>query len=103
MAAKKDERSLARRGKPVSGQVEDYDPEPDMDEGPSPEDVERFGDVTVKCPKCRTELFDDVAVCWKCGEVLSGNRDTGVPLWAILVAVGLVSLFLLGYAASVIF
>lgn len=60
-------------------------PEPD-DEGPSAEDLERFGDVTQKCPNCGTEIFDDVAVCWKCGESIMATREVN-PAWRIWVAV----------------
>jgi hypothetical protein len=69
MPGPEEERRLAPRRKPVSGPVEDYQPgDDDIDpDGPSRADLERFGDVTMKCPECGTELFDDVAVCWKCG------------------------------------
>jgi uncharacterized protein (DUF983 family) len=92
------ERRLAKRRNPVSGEVEEYQPEDDDPEAPSAADVERFGDVTVKCPECGTELFDDVAVCWKCGRALT-TRDTGkgVPVWAIAALVVVVAAFLLVY------
>ena len=98
---RKEDRSLARREKPVSGSVEDYDPAGDEldDEGPSAADVARFGDVTVKCPECGTELHDDVALCWKCGaNVMRTSADSGgMPLWAIVTAVVVVGLFVMGW------
>ncbi len=96
---RKDERSLARREKPVSGPVEDYEPaEDDLDdEGPSAADVARFGDVTVKCPECGTELHDDVALCWKCGAnvMRTSAESAGPPLWAIITTAVVVMAFVL--------
>lgn len=86
----KNERSLARRPKPLTGRVEDYRrrEEDEPDEGPSPEDLERFGDVTVKCRGCGTELYDDVAVCWNCGRaVMASDGEGGVPWWAMVAAI----------------
>lgn len=99
------ERSLARRPRPVSGPVEDYRPEPEGedDDGPSAADVARFGDVTVKCPECGTELFDDVAICWQCGRALGASGDAkGPPMWAVIVVVVLVALLAMGYVAGVL-
>ena len=95
-----DPRELARRAKPASGDVEDYLPPEEADpEGPSEEDVARFGDVTVKCPECGTELFDDVAVCWKCGRALgAGTKDESkTPVWFIAAAVLVVVAFVVAY------
>lgn len=100
------ERRIIRREKPVSGEVEDYRrrerDEDELDEGPSPEDIERFGDVTVTCPECGTEMFDDVAICWKCGHAVGVNakKEGGPPLWvaaaAVLVILAFVLVFVLG-------
>jgi len=67
----------------------------DVDEGPSDEDLRTFGGVTQACPACRTELYDDAELCWKCGHALGIDRR-GVPIWAFVVAVLLLGL--LGYA-----
>jgi len=67
----------------------------ELDEDPSPEDVEVFGDVTVKCPKCGSVLYDDAELCWKCGHALS-SADKGLPTWALWVAGGMLMLFVLG-------
>ena len=94
------DKRLARRPPPASGPVEDYESVDDDPEAPSEEDIARFSDVTVKCPECGTELFDDVAVCWKCGRAVgSGARGEGkMPLWilvtGIVVIAALVFLFL---------
>ncbi len=63
-----------------------HDPRRDeIDEGPSAEDIERFGSATVACPKCEAEVYDDAAMCWKCGHALS-TPDKPLPGWIILVA-----------------
>ncbi|MBI1189145.1 MAG: hypothetical protein GC200_00465 [Tepidisphaera sp.] len=66
---------------------DDIDDVEDLDEDPSPEDLERFGGVTVKCPKCGSELYDDAAMCWKCGHALSASDAARPPIWLIIVAV----------------
>jgi uncharacterized OB-fold protein len=97
------DRRLARRQPPVSGEVENYrrDQDEELDEGPSAEDIARFSDVTVRCANCGTEMFDDVALCWKCGHAVGvdakGPTGTGVPVWAIAAAVVVVIAFVLLY------
>ncbi len=67
----------------------------ELDEAPSPEDLDRFGGVTVTCPKCKSELYDDAAVCWKCGHALASRpENTRPPLW-IVIAGGLALLGLM--------
>jgi uncharacterized protein (DUF983 family) len=92
------DRRMVRREKPVSGEVEDYqrEVEDELDEGPSAADIARFSEVTVRCPKCQTELLDDVALCWKCGHALGTREDDkGVPMWVIAAAVLVIVAFLL--------
>ncbi len=89
------DRRIVRRERPVSGPVEDYTPEAgdDADDGPSEADVARFGDVTIKCPECGTELFDDVAVCWKCGRAVGPGAPEdrhGPPVWMMVTVIVLV-------------
>jgi hypothetical protein len=67
----------------------------DEDEGPSQADVERFGDVTTKCPECGTELYDEAAVCWKCGHAIGDPAFKPMSRWTI-VAIGLVVLAAIG-------
>ena len=95
-----DPRDLARRPKPASGSVEDYLPPEETDpEGPSEADLERFGDVTVKCKGCGTELFDDVAVCWKCGQAIGAGdkEETKAPVWVVAAAILVVVAFVIAY------
>lgn len=98
-----DDRRLAPRRKPVSGPVEDYEGPDEDPDGPSKEDLARFGDVTIKCPECGTELFDDVALCWSCGRPVGpGAPGEGkVPTWAVVVAAVLIIGFLYYVFANV--
>ncbi len=64
------------------------------DEGPSSEDLERFGDDTAHCPACGAEIWDQAPVCPKCGEAIAGRTLSRPPLehwlhkrWIILVAI----------------
>jgi uncharacterized protein (DUF983 family) len=69
---------------------DDFDDGPD--DGPLDEDIERFSGATRPCPKCATELHDDVDLCWKCGHALGADGDEkSVPIW-IIVTAGLVLL-----------
>jgi hypothetical protein len=104
----RDERDLrlARRQKPVEGRVEDYEAGGDdgPDGGPSEDDIARFGDVTVKCPECGTELYDDVALCWKCGRAVSGGREgegRGAPVWIALTVLILVAVLVLAFTGGI--
>jgi hypothetical protein len=63
-------------------------PSDGTDEGPSPEDIEAFGDVTRPCPNCKADLYDDVAVCWKCGHAVSEPASaSSPPVWAVVVTI----------------
>ncbi|MGE3109184.1 MAG: hypothetical protein AB7G11_15565 [Phycisphaerales bacterium] len=67
-------------------------------EGPSDDDIARFGDVTQKCPECRAELYDDAEVCWKCGCAISGGatRTRPIPTWMLVsAAVGCVGFIII--------
>jgi uncharacterized protein (DUF983 family) len=57
-----------------------------VDEGPSDADLDRFSDVTQKCPKCGTELYDDVELCWNCGHALL-SRPERSPASMIVVLI----------------
>ncbi len=70
----------------------------ELDEDPSEADVERFGGVTQMCPECRTELYDDAEICWKCGHALS-RRPAGPPKWFIITAAALVLSIVIAYVA----
>lgn len=66
----------------------------EVDEGPSAEDVERFGGVTHACPSCGTEVYDDVDLCWKCGASMR-RRSGGPPGWVLVTALMLVVVIVL--------
>ncbi len=70
------------------------------DDGPSPEDIERFGDVTRTCPSCGKEVFDDVSVCYHCGAAVEEKPDGAVSGRRLVIVVMLILAMLgLGGAA----
>lgn len=69
----------------------------DLDEAPSEEDLERFGDATVTCPSCGATLYDDVAMCYKCGRALTRDEPASPKMTAVIVI--LLVLVLTGAAA----
>jgi hypothetical protein len=89
-AAGLDPRSKMVLGFPVAKRPIDPD---ELDESPSEEDLERFGDVTQTCPQCGTELYDDVDLCWNCGHALM-SRPARPP--AALIVVLIVVLLVIG-------
>jgi uncharacterized protein (DUF983 family) len=64
--------------------------DPEFDDGPTEEDVERFSDVTQKCPHCGTEIFDQAEVCWKCGMAVTQPVKRASQVWTILIIVILI-------------
>ena len=107
-----DPRFLARaaglRRTPSTGDVVEKHPDrPDAeepDEGPLPQDLERFSGVTKRCPECRKDVFDDSAVCYHCGHAFertaSGSGRT--PLWIAATVVALFVAFFLAHAIGLI-
>lgn len=81
---------------PSRGRRRDDDDE--LDEGPSAEDLERFSNVTRRCPECGKDVFDDAAVCYHCGNAFerttagSGKSKT----WIIVTIALIVGVFVLG-------
>ena len=78
-------RAAARRGEVLERSPVAEPP----DEGPSDDDLDRFGGVTQTCWRCGTELYDDATVCWNCQASVgpgSGSRR-GTPVWVIVVGV----------------
>lgn len=76
----------------------------DDDEGPSAEDLERFGNPTRECPECGKDVFDDSAVCYHCGHAFERSSDatpTHGKLWVVLTVVVLVGLFVLGAVSGI--
>jgi hypothetical protein len=76
------------------------DDEDDLDELPSPEDIERFSDATRICPECNKQVFDDSAICYHCGHAF--DRSTGAwgkssgkqALWITIIVIILLATFL---------
>jgi uncharacterized protein (DUF983 family) len=67
----------------------------EIDEGPSEADLDKFSDVTQKCPECGTELYDDVELCWNCGHaLLSRPEKSPASMIVVLVVVMLVLIVL---------
>jgi len=64
------------------------------DDDPTEADLEKFGGVTRPCPECRTELYDDAEVCWKCGHVLSSAPKAPKMVW-VVAAIVLLAVFVL--------
>ena len=44
-----------------------------LDEDPSEEDQQRFGDDTGYCPECGAEIWDEAWQCPHCEEVVDGR------------------------------
>ena len=53
--------------------------------------------MTIKCPECGSELFDDVAVCWKCGRPVGPGApgESRTPLWVVATVIIVILGFLL--------
>lgn len=74
------------------------------DEGPSLEDLRRFGGDTAFCPECGEEIWDQAEFCPKCRSYLAGDVSPKHPqarefqkkfltLIAIIVLIGFLLLF----------
>jgi len=57
-------------------------------EGPSADDLDRFGDELNPCPNCGAEVYDQADICPACGEVLHTTKP--VSAWVGVVVVVLV-------------
>lgn len=73
-------------------------PNPPEGDGPRPEDIDDFGDVTRPCPKCGATLYDDVELCYKCGHAMGGELQSKPPVWMIVIVV----LIALGLLAPIV-
>jgi hypothetical protein len=71
----------------------------ERDEGPTDADISAFGDVTSACPACGTSLYDDVALCYKCGHALTSREEgkPGQPLWIKIIALVLIAVIVLNF------
>jgi len=88
-------RVITRRAPSSTGPVENYSARDDEGEGPSATDLERFSGVTVRCPACKTELMDDVALCYKCGHALGDPAEPPARsrAWIWITAAILLAIF----------
>lgn len=56
----------------------------EFDEGPSPEDIERFGSETINCSSCGKEVYDEAAICPACLEpVTNEKRSHPLSRWIV--------------------
>ncbi len=75
-----------------------------QDEGPSLEDLNRFGSDEAHCPDCGEEIYDQAEFCPKCRAYLAGNTSSRPPIesefrgrWIVLVAIIVLIAFILIY------
>lgn len=66
-------------------------------EGPSAEDIERFGDEWRRCPRCSREIYDQAEICPYCGHAL-GAEPPRVPIRYILIVMAVLIVFILVFA-----
>jgi len=70
----------------------------DIDEGPSAEDLARFGGETRPCPECATDVYDEASVCPRCGHVFEGDgAGAKMPMWVVVGAIAALLGFLVIY------
>ena len=75
------------------------------DEGPSPEDIERFSDSeTGYCPHCGSDIWDDVSRCPSCQSWLNDGTSHRDPVtndfrkrFLIFIVVAILIAFLWGF------
>ena len=73
-----------------------------IDEGPSSQDLDRFGGDEAYCPECGAEMWVEASVCPSCGTYVDGQVTGRRPgahslrrRWVILVTVVTLAAFLL--------
>lgn len=77
---------------------------PADDDGPSQEDLRRFGGEHAYCPDCGAQVWDQADVCPKCYAYLGGDtarrRSTSKREWRKLVLVILLVALLISFAGA---
>lgn len=68
------------------------------DEGPSAEDIRRFGGEDAYCPDCGARVWDQADVCPTCYAYLGGDTSRHRPLerwwrgrWTLLVVLAVIA------------
>lgn len=85
--------------------MRDSEPDHETDDGPSLDDLNRFGRDTGYCPHCGAEVYDQAMFCPQCTRPIEGNVRSEHPSrsrefdakWIAVVAIFIV-LGLLGWA-----
>lgn len=67
-------------GGPKTGKEFDFD-----HEGPSEEDMCRFGSDAARCESCKAEIYDEATICPACGHA-QGAGGAGTKRWVLVVA-----------------
>jgi hypothetical protein len=88
IAAPRDGEVISRKPAPRPRDDDEFD-----DDGPSRADIERFNNVTMRCPHCGKEVFDDVAICYHCNMAIT-KPIKGVPMWVIITVIAVLLGFL---------
>lgn len=63
-------------------------------DGPSAEDLDRFGDEFKRCPECKSLVYDQSEMCQACGYAFE-REPKGIPPWAVVVVVLVLIAFVL--------
>lgn len=74
-----------------------HDEDDDLDpEGPSADDLARFGDEFITCPSCKHSMYDQAELCPHCGHAME-SPPARVPIWVMITAVAMLGLLLLAF------
>jgi hypothetical protein len=64
-------------------------------EGPSPEDIERFGGDTIACPGCGADVYDEAPFCHRCGRAFGDDAPSGPAMGPVII--GVVALLIVAF------
>lgn len=65
-------------------------------EGPSAEDLDRFGDEFIACPHCGRQTYDQVELCPYCGMAIERGPGKSPVLFAV-IGIVLVTIIAVGW------